>query len=115
MTGLRARMASHGSGGTARVRGGEENHSCRRRLNTMKVLATHPVGKTLTCWPLIPDSRGSMYPPNPATFSSFMKTGRHSVDEGHISIPHAHTVCVDPDTHLVYFPLRISTAIRSCE
>src|SRR5258708_24209627 len=22
-----------------------------------------------------------------------------------ISIPHAHTVCVDPNTHLVYFPL----------
>ena len=21
-------------------------------------------------------------------------------------MPHAHTVCVDPDTHLVYFPLQ---------
>jgi len=25
--------------------------------------------------------------------------------EGKLSLPHGHTVTVDPDTHLVYFPL----------
>ena len=25
---------------------------------------------------------------------------------GLLSMPHAHTVSVDPDTHLVYFPLQ---------
>ena len=27
-------------------------------------------------------------------------------DEGHLTMPHAHTVAVDPRTHLVYFPLQ---------
>jgi hypothetical protein len=35
----------------------------------------------------------------------FREDGKTLVDEGHISIPHAHTVCIDPNTHLVYFPL----------
>jgi hypothetical protein len=28
------------------------------------------------------------------------------VSKGEFFMPHAHTVCVDPDTHLVYFPLQ---------
>ena len=32
-------------------------------------------------------------------------TGRRLVRDGDISMPHAHTVAVDPRSHLVYFPL----------
>src|SRR5258708_1376102 len=35
----------------------------------------------------------------------FREDGKTLVHEGNIAIPHAHTVCVDPNTHLVYFPL----------
>jgi hypothetical protein len=28
------------------------------------------------------------------------------VSEGGLFMPHAHTVCIDPGTHLVYFPLQ---------
>ena len=35
----------------------------------------------------------------------FREDGKTLVHEGDISIPHAHTVCIDPNTHLVYFSL----------
>jgi hypothetical protein len=36
----------------------------------------------------------------------FREQGKSLVPEGSISMPHAHTVSVDPQTHLVYFPLQ---------
>ena len=36
----------------------------------------------------------------------FRENGKALVPEGTLSMPHAHTVSVDPDTHLVYFPLQ---------
>ena len=36
----------------------------------------------------------------------FREQGKMLVSEGGLFIPHAHTVCVDPDTNLVYFPLQ---------
>jgi hypothetical protein len=35
----------------------------------------------------------------------FEEKGRDLALLGTLSIPHAHTVSVDPKTHLVYFPL----------
>ena len=32
--------------------------------------------------------------------------GKTLVSEGEFFMPHAHTFCVDPDTHLAYFPLQ---------
>jgi DNA-binding beta-propeller fold protein YncE len=39
------------------------------------------------------------------TVAIFRVEGKTIVAEGRLEIPHAHTVCVDPKTHLVYFPL----------
>lgn len=36
----------------------------------------------------------------------FRENGKALVAEGALAMPHAHTVCVDPQTHLVYFPLQ---------
>ncbi len=36
----------------------------------------------------------------------FRENGKALITEGMLSMPHAHTVSVDPQTHLVYFPLQ---------
>jgi 6-phosphogluconolactonase (cycloisomerase 2 family) len=36
----------------------------------------------------------------------FQENEKNLVFKGRISMPHAHTVSVDPQTHLVYFPLQ---------
>jgi hypothetical protein len=36
----------------------------------------------------------------------FRENGKALVNVGSQSMPHAHTVSVDPDTHLVFFPLQ---------
>lgn len=40
------------------------------------------------------------------TVSVFRERGRRLVPDGHITLPHAHTVAIDPRTHLVYLPLQ---------
>lgn len=35
----------------------------------------------------------------------FRERGKSLLLEGKLFLPHGHTVTVDPDTHLVYFPL----------
>ncbi len=40
------------------------------------------------------------------TVTVFRENGKAVLLDGTLSMPHAHTVCVDPDTHLVYFPLQ---------
>jgi hypothetical protein len=39
------------------------------------------------------------------TVSAFRENGRVLQPIGHCNMPHAHSVSVDPSTHLVYFPL----------
>ena len=36
----------------------------------------------------------------------FTEKGRALVLDGQVTLPHGHTVSVDPRTHLVYFPLQ---------
>ena len=74
-------------------------------LKSMKVLATHPVGRG-------PDvlafdaGLGRLYvAAESGNVSVFRLRGQDLVLEGELSIPHAHTVAIDPKTHLVYFPL----------
>jgi hypothetical protein len=54
---------------------------------------------------------GDLYEPASAaaesgTVTVFRENGKTLASEGAFSMPHAHTVCVDPETHLVYFPLQ---------
>ncbi len=85
---------------------GEDNHMLAVvNLTTMKVLATHPVGKDPDVLAFDPGLKRLYVSAESGNVFVFREDGKTLVDEGHISIPHAHTVCVDPNTHLVYFPL----------
>jgi len=85
---------------------GEDNHMLAVvDLTTMKVLATHPVGKDPDVLAFDPGVKRLYVSAESGNVFVFREDGKTLVDEGHISIPHAHTVCVDPNTHLVYFPL----------
>jgi DNA-binding beta-propeller fold protein YncE len=85
---------------------GEENHTLAVvDLKTMKVLATYPVGEDPDVLAFDPGLKRLYVSAESGNVFVFRKDGKTLVDEGHISIPHAHTVCVDPNTHLLYFPL----------
>ncbi len=85
---------------------GEENHMLAVvDLNTMKVLATHPVGEDPDVLAFDPGLKRLYVSAESGNVFVFREDGKTLVQEGHTSIPHAHTVCVDPNTHLVYFPL----------
>jgi DNA-binding beta-propeller fold protein YncE len=74
-------------------------------LTSRKVLATHPVGEdpdVLAFDPVL----GLLYVSSESgTVSVFRERGKELVSEGEMVMPHAHSVCVDPATHLVYLPL----------
>jgi DNA-binding beta-propeller fold protein YncE len=85
---------------------GEENHMLAIvDLNTMKVLMTHPVGEDPDVLAFDPGLKRLYVSAESGNVFVFRENGKTLVDEGQISIPHAHTVCIDPNTHLVYFPL----------
>ena len=85
---------------------GEENHMLAVvDLTTMKVLATHPVGEDPDVLAFDPGLKRLYVSAESGNVFVFREDGKTLVHEGNISIPHAHTVCVDPNTHLVYFPL----------
>ena len=85
---------------------GEDNHMLAVvDLSTMKVLATHPVGKDPDVLAFDPGLKRLYVSAESGNVFVFREDGKTLVNEGHILIPHAHTVCVDPNTHLVYFPL----------
>jgi YVTN family beta-propeller protein len=86
---------------------GEENHKLAVvDLTTMKVLATHPVGKDPDVLAFDPGLKRLYVSAESGNVTVFREQGKILVSEGGIFMPHAHTVCVDPDTHLVYFPLQ---------
>jgi len=85
---------------------GEENHMLAVvDLNTMKVLATHPVGEDPDVLAFDQGLKRLYVSAESGNVFVFREDGKTLVYEGDMSIPHAHTVCVDPNTHLVYFPL----------
>jgi DNA-binding beta-propeller fold protein YncE len=85
---------------------GEENHMLAIvDLNTMKVLMTHPVGEDPDVLAFDPGLKRLYVSAESGNVFVFREDEKTLVHEGDISIPHAHTVCVDPNTHLVYFPL----------
>ncbi len=85
---------------------GEENHMLAVvDLNTMKVLATHPVGEDPNVLAFDLGLKRLYVSAESGNVFVFREDGKTLVHEGNIAIPHAHTVCVDPNTHLVYFPL----------
>ena len=74
-------------------------------LDTKKILETHPVGEDPDVLAFDP-GLGLLYvSAESGTVSVFREQDRKLVPLGEVVMPHAHTVCVDPQTHLVYFPL----------
>jgi YVTN family beta-propeller protein len=85
---------------------GEENHQLAVvDLTTMKVLATHSVGKDPDVLAFDPGLKRLYVSAESGNVTVFHEQGKALVSDGGFFMPHAHTVCVDPDTHLVYFPL----------
>ena len=86
---------------------GEENHKLAVvDLTTMKVLATHSVGEDPDVLAFDPGLKRLYVSAESGNVTVFREQGKTLVNEGGLFLPHAHTVCVDPDTHLVYFPLQ---------
>jgi len=75
-------------------------------LTNMQVLATYPVGKEPDVLAFDPGLKRLYVSAESGSVTVFRENGKVLVTEGALSMPHAHTVCVDPETHLVYFPLQ---------
>src|SRR3984885_15078408 len=85
---------------------GEENHSLAVfDLQTMKVLSTYQVGKDPDVLAYDPGLKRLYVSAESGTVTIFQCNGKSLSLLGSLEMPHAHTVSVDPKTHLVYFPL----------
>ena len=85
---------------------GEENHSLAMLdLTSMKVLATYQVGEDPDVLAYDPGLKRLYVSAESGTVSVFQSNGKSLALLGSFDMPHAHTVSVDPKTHLVYLPL----------
>ena len=85
---------------------GEENRSLAVfDLKESKQLAVHQVGDDPDVLAYDAGLKLLYVSAESGTVSLFRESGRDVQQAGHCNMPHAHTVSVDPKTHLVYFPL----------
>ena len=85
---------------------GEENHSLAVfDLKESKQLAVHQVGDDPDVLAYDHALKLLYVSAESGTVAVFHESGRDVEPVGHCNMPHAHTVSVDPKTHLVYFPL----------
>jgi DNA-binding beta-propeller fold protein YncE len=85
---------------------GEDNHKLAVvDLSTMRVLGTYPVGRDPDVLAFDPGMKMIYVAAESGEVSVFQENGKNLVFKGQMKMPHAHTVSVDPRTHLVYFPL----------
>lgn len=86
---------------------GEENAKLALvDLTTMKVLATYSVGEDPDVLAFDPGLKLLYVSAESGQVKVFRVNGKTLASVGGFSLPHAHTVSVDPETHLVYFPLQ---------
>jgi DNA-binding beta-propeller fold protein YncE len=88
------------------VAGEENNKLAVLDLTSGQVLATYAVGKDPDVLAFDPGLKLLYVSAESGNVTVFRESGRSLVNVGSLSMPHAHTVSVDPDTHLVYFPLQ---------
>ena len=88
------------------VAGEENNKLAVFDLTNGHVLATYPVGKDPDVLAFDPGLKLVYVSAESGNVTVFREQGKALVQLGAVSIPHAHTVSVDPDTNLVYFPLQ---------
>jgi DNA-binding beta-propeller fold protein YncE len=85
---------------------GEENHSLAVfDLNSMKLLSVHQVGDDPDVLAFDPGLGRLYVSAESGTVTVLQEANRDLKTLGQFHMPHAHTVSVDPQTHLVYFPL----------
>jgi hypothetical protein len=85
---------------------GEENHSLAVfDLKSMKLLSVHEVGEDPDVLAFDAGLRRLYVSAESGTVTVLQEDGRDVRALGQFYMPHAHTVSVDPETHLVYFPL----------
>jgi len=75
-------------------------------LADMRVLATYPVGEDPDVLAFDPGLKLLYVSAESGDVRVFQVSSRKLVAVGGVSMPYAHTVSVDPRTHLVYFPLQ---------
>lgn len=86
---------------------GEENHSLAMvDLSTMKILSKYEVGDDPDVLAFDPGLKRLYVAAESGTVTIFHYGHRKLALLGSLNMPHAHTVAVDPETHLVYFPLQ---------
>ncbi len=88
------------------IAGEENNLLAVFDLTSMRVLAAYPVGKDPDVLAFDPSLKRLYVSAESGNVTVFREQGKSLLPEGSISMPHAHTVAVDPQTHLVYFPLQ---------
>lgn len=85
---------------------GEENHSLAVfDLKTMKLLTVHQVGEDPDVLAFDPGLQLLYVSAESGTVTVLRETNRDLQQVDQFKMPHAHTVSVDLNTHLVYFPL----------
>jgi DNA-binding beta-propeller fold protein YncE len=85
---------------------GAGNHTLALiELASMKTLGTYPVGDDPDVLSFDPGLKQLYVSAESGDVWVYRENGRSLVAAANFSMPHAHTVCVDPKTHLVYFPL----------
>jgi DNA-binding beta-propeller fold protein YncE len=85
---------------------GEENHSLAvLDLNSMKILNILQTGEDPDVLAFDPGLKRLYVSAESGSVSIFEESRRGLKPIGTLFMPHAHTVSVDPKTHLVYFPL----------
>lgn len=85
---------------------GEENHALAMLdLNTMKILGTYQVGEEPDVLAYDPGLKRLYVSAESGNVTVFQSNDKSLTVLGSFDMPHAHTVSVDPKTHLVYFPL----------
>ena len=75
-------------------------------LRTMKVTGSVPVGGDPDVVAFDPGWRRLYVASESGVVSVFTETRTGLAHDGEVNLPHAHTVAVDPRTHLVYLPLQ---------
>jgi YVTN family beta-propeller protein len=85
---------------------GADNHTLAVvDLSSMKTLSTYPVGYDPDVLAFDPGLKVLYVSAESGEVWVYRANGKGLVPVGNFSMPSAHTVCVDPKTHLVYFPL----------
>jgi len=88
------------------VAGEDNNKLAVFDLTNGRVLATYPVGKDPDVLAFDPGLKMLYVSAESGDVRVFQEDGKSLKVLGQLLMPHAHTVSVDPGTHLVYFPLQ---------